>query len=41
MLENAVLPSHKDADPNDEGVFIGDTNAYVCSIILNDDYEGW
>ena len=40
MLEGAMLHSHRDEDPNSDGEFDGKKRSHVCSIILNDDYEG-
>lgn len=40
MLEGAELPSHRDEDANPEGEFDGKKRSHICSIILNDDYEG-
>jgi hypothetical protein len=40
MLEGAVLPSHRDEDANAEGEFDGKKRSHICSVILNDDYEG-
>jgi hypothetical protein len=40
MLEGAHLPAHRDEDPNPEGEFDGKKRSHVCSMILNDDYEG-
>jgi hypothetical protein len=40
MDQGAFLPSHKDEDPNPDGEFDGKKRSHVCSILLNDDYEG-
>lgn len=40
MFEGAELPAHRDEDPNSEGQFDGKKRSHVCSVILNDDYEG-
>lgn len=40
MLEGAVLPAHRDEDANNEGLFDGKKRSHVCSLLLNDDYEG-
>lgn len=40
MLEGAVLPAHRDEDANNEGLFDGRKRSHVCSLLLNDDYEG-
>lgn len=40
MLEGAVLPPHRDEDENSSGEYDGKKRSHVCSIILNDDYEG-
>lgn len=40
MEEGSVLPSHRDEDAGSDGTFDGKTRSHVCSILLNDDYEG-
>jgi hypothetical protein len=40
MDTGAFLPSHRDEDPNPDGEFDGKKRSHVCSILLNDDYEG-
>jgi hypothetical protein len=40
MFEGAVLPAHRDEDANNEGLFDGRKRSHVCSLLLNDDYEG-
>lgn len=40
MFEGAYLPDHRDEDPNPEGEYDGKKRSHVCSIILNDDFEG-
>ena len=40
MFEGAVLPAHRDEDANNEGLFDGKKRSHVCSLLLNDDYEG-
>lgn len=40
MDEGSFLPSHRDEDPNPDGSFDGKKRSHVCSILLNDDYEG-
>lgn len=40
MDTGAFLPSHRDEDPNPDGKFDGKKRSHVCSILLNDDYEG-
>jgi len=40
MLEGAVLPSHRDEDANADGEFDGKKRSHICSLILNDDYDG-
>lgn len=40
MFEGAHLPPHRDEDPNPQGEFDGKKRSHVCSLILNDDYEG-
>jgi len=40
MLEGAVLPAHRDEDANNDGLFDGKKRSHVCSLLLNDDYEG-
>jgi predicted 2-oxoglutarate/Fe(II)-dependent dioxygenase YbiX len=40
MFEGAVLPAHRDEDANNDGIFDGMKRSHVCSLILNDDYEG-
>lgn len=40
MFEGAVLPAHRDEDANNDGTYDGRKRSHVCSIILNDDYEG-
>lgn len=40
MHEGAELPAHKDEDANNDGIFDGKKRSHVCSVLLNDDYEG-
>lgn len=40
MHEGAELPAHRDEDANNDGIFDGKKRSHVCSIILNDDFEG-
>ena len=40
MFEGADLPAHRDEDANYKGEFDGKKRSHVCSVILNDDYEG-
>lgn len=40
MDTGASLPSHLDEDPDNNGNFDGKKRSHVCSILLNDDYEG-
>lgn len=40
MFEGAELPAHRDEDANNDGVFDGMKRSHVCSLLLNDDYEG-
>jgi hypothetical protein len=40
MDVGAYLPYHRDEDPNPEGVYDGKKRSHVCSLLLNDDYEG-
>lgn len=40
MEEGATHPSHKDEEPGPSGEFDGKMRSHVCSILLNDDYEG-
>jgi hypothetical protein len=40
MLEGAVLPAHRDEDANNDGNYDGKKRSHVCSLLLNDDYEG-
>jgi len=40
MDQGAVLASHRDEDANPDGEFDGKKRSHVCSILLNDDYEG-
>lgn len=40
MFEGAELPAHRDEDANNEGLFDGRKRSHVCSLLLNDDYEG-
>lgn len=40
METGAYLPSHTDEDPGPNGEFDGKKRSHVCSILLNDDYEG-
>ena len=40
MFEGAVLPAHRDEDANNEGKFDGMKRSHVCSLLLNNDYEG-
>ena len=40
MHEGSELPGHKDEDANNDGIFDGKKRSHVCSVILNDDYEG-
>jgi hypothetical protein len=40
MFEGAELPAHRDEDANNDGVFDGKKRSHVCSLLLNDDYEG-
>lgn len=40
MHEGAELPAHRDEDANNDGIFDGRKRSHVCSIILNDDFEG-
>lgn len=40
MDTGAYLPSHKDEDAGPDGEFDGKKRSHVCSILLNDDYEG-
>jgi hypothetical protein len=40
MFEGSELPAHRDEDANNDGVYDGRKRSHVCSLILNDDYEG-
>lgn len=40
MFEGAELAPHRDEDPNPDGEYDGKKRSHVCSIILNDDFEG-
>jgi hypothetical protein len=40
METGAILHSHRDEDPGPTGEFDGKKRSHVCSILLNDDYEG-
>jgi hypothetical protein len=40
MHKGAILPPHRDEDGNEDGTYDGKKRSHVCSIILNDDYEG-
>lgn len=40
MDKGAFLPSHRDEDPNPEGVYDGKKRSFVAALFLNDDYEG-
>lgn len=40
MLEGSIHPSHRDQEPGLTGEFDGKKRSHVCSILLNDDYEG-
>jgi hypothetical protein len=40
MFEGAVLPAHRDEDANNDGLYDGKKRSHVCSLLLNDDYEG-
>lgn len=40
MLEGAVLPAHRDEDADNNGNYDGKKRSHVCSLLLNDDYEG-
>jgi predicted 2-oxoglutarate/Fe(II)-dependent dioxygenase YbiX len=40
MFEGAYLPDHRDEDPNPQGKYDGKKRSHVCSIILNEDFEG-
>jgi hypothetical protein len=40
MNEGSVLPAHRDEDANNDGVYDGRKRSHVCSLLLNDDYEG-
>lgn len=40
MEEGSVLSSHRDEDAGPTGEFDGKKRSHVCSILLNDDYEG-
>lgn len=40
MFKGAILPAHRDEDANNEGLFDGKKRSHVCSLLLNDDYEG-
>jgi hypothetical protein len=40
MHEGAELPAHRDEDANNDGIFDGKKRSHVCSLLLNDDYEG-
>lgn len=40
MHEGSELPAHRDEDANNDGIFDGKKRSHVCSLLLNDDYEG-
>lgn len=40
MYEGAELAPHRDEDLKNDGSYDGKSRSHVCSIILNDDYEG-
>lgn len=40
MHEGAELPAHRDEDANNDGIFDGKKRSHVCSLILNNDFEG-
>ena len=40
MSEGAWLPAHADQDMDEEGNYIGGVKSYICSMLLNDDYDG-
>jgi hypothetical protein len=40
MKEGSVLPAHRDEDANNDGVYDGRKRSHVCSLLLNEDYEG-
>jgi hypothetical protein len=40
MLEGSSLPAHRDEDANNDGIYDGRKRSHVCSLLLNDDYEG-
>ena len=40
MEEGSILHSHRDEDPGPNGEFDGKKRSHVCSVLLNDDYEG-
>jgi predicted 2-oxoglutarate/Fe(II)-dependent dioxygenase YbiX len=40
MLPGSYLIAHKDEDPNPDGAYDGKKRSFVCSILLNDSYEG-
>ena len=40
MLPGSFLMPHKDEDPNPDGDYDGKKRSFVCSILLNNDYEG-
>ena len=40
MDKGAVLASHRDEDPNREGIYDGKKRSFVAGLFLNDDYEG-
>lgn len=40
MNEGSVLPAHRDEDANNDGVYDGRKRSHVCSLLLNEDYEG-
>ena len=40
MEEGSILSSHRDEDPNMDGVFDGKKRSFVAGLFTNDDYEG-
>lgn len=40
MHEGAELYPHRDEDPNPAGEYDGKKRSHVCSMLLNEDYEG-